>query len=181
VFLDFDGVLNSSRFARENPTTGTWGLDPSAVRIVSEICERGAAEVVISSSWRIGRSLGQLKDALLEVGFRGTVRGATPLPEEMCNEQLATLFEEKGFHASPQEIRKIVVGYTRGREIDAWLKACPWDIESFVILDDDSDTEPHVGRHVKTTLAEGILSEHVEEALRILETPLKGDWLGDEP
>lgn len=50
---------------------------------------------------------------------------------------------------------------------------CGEDITSFVILDDDSDMEPHMDKLVKTDYRKGLQDEEVQKAIRIL----KGDEL----
>ncbi len=174
VFLDFDGVLNSHLFMLEERSqgrSGVAGLDPKAVAHVNHICGQTGAVIVVSSSWRYGRTLGQLKDMLREAGCTAVVRGATPLPHEIANGQLATAFAEQGMTLTEEEAKGVlIIAKGRGHEIDAWLRT--WseieDIESFVVLDDDSDIAPHEDRHVKTSFHVGLTSEHVPFALEIL-------------
>ena len=177
LFLDFDGVLNSYRFMLEERTmgkSGVAGLDPKAMVHVNHICGKTGAVIVVSSSWRYGHTLGELKDILREAGCTAPVRDATPLPHEIANGKLATVFAEEGLDLTDEEAKRVlVISKGRGHEIDAWLRV--WseleDIESFVVLDDDSDIAPHEDRHVKTVFAEGLTSEHVPLALEILSRP----------
>jgi hypothetical protein len=182
VFLDFDGVLNSYRFMLEDRLqhkTGVVGLDPKAVAHVNYICGKTDAVIVVSSSWRYGNTLSELKDILRAVGCTAIVRDTTPLPKEIANERLASLFDERRLAANEEAFlgvrRELSVAHGRGYEIDAWLKT--WseieNIESFVVLDDDSDIAPHMDRHVKTRFAEGLTSDHVPLALEILSRPWK--------
>jgi hypothetical protein len=182
VFLDFDGVLNSHRFMLEERLqgrTGVAGLDPKAIAHVNHICGRTDAVIVVSSSWRYGHTLGELKDLLRAAGCTAVVRDATPLPHEIANGKLATAFAEQGMSLSEEEAKNVlIVAKGRGHEIDAWLRA--WselvDIESFVVLDDDSDIAPHEDRHVKTAFHSGLTSEHVPFALEILGRPWRSPW-----
>jgi len=48
-------------------------------------------------------------------------------------------------------------------------RAKPPEVESFVILDDGSDMEMHKSRLVQTNCEEGLLDEHVDLAIRIVE------------
>lgn len=182
LFLDFDGVLNSHRFMLEDRSqykTGVVGLDPKAMAHVNYICGKTDAEIVVSSSWRYGHSLSELRDILCAVGCTAVVRDTTPLPKEIANDRLASLFDERGMAASEESFldvrRGLSVVQGRGHEIDVWLRT--WsktlDIESFVVLDDDSDIEPHMDRHVKTAFADGLTSDHVPLALEILMRPWK--------
>jgi HAD domain in Swiss Army Knife RNA repair proteins len=177
LFLDFDGVLNSHLFMLEECVqgrSGVTGLDPKAIAHVNYICGKTGAVVVVSSSWRYGRTLGELKDILRKVGCTAVVRDATPLPHEIANGQLATAFAEQGMDLTEEEAKRtLIIARDRGYEIDAWLSV--WskveDIESFVVLDDDSDIVSHEDRHVKTSFHVGLTSEHVPLALEILSRP----------
>ncbi len=162
VFLDFDGVLNhhawftklaNTKGARSDPMSSReHAFDPACAARVQRICEATEASIVISSTWRYGRTVMQLREMLREVGITATIIDKTPLPHEVENPSL------------------IIAGVdSRGREIDSWLKATPHEISSFVILDDDRDLEPYLDRHVKTSFHFGGLEDaHVDQALAVL-------------
>ena len=84
IFLDFDGVLNSTPFLSANLGKG-WksageaeALDPANVERLERLVRETAAAVVISSSWRHGRNLPSLCAILASRGFTGRVIGKTP-------------------------------------------------------------------------------------------------------
>ncbi len=56
----------------------------------------------------------------------------------------------------------------RGHEIDSWLRTTSLFIESFVIIDDDSDMANHLGRLVRTTFEDGLNTQHVETIIGML-------------
>ena len=108
IFLDFDGVLHpvtclrSGMQLREMP------------RIAAVLRDFPDAHVVISSTWRVKRSLQDLQRLFPpDVAIR--VIGVTP---------------------AWQDFDHTVYSYHRQAEIEAWLKAnrSPW--EKFVVLDD---------------------------------------------
>lgn len=157
VFLDFDGVLNSHAFMLAKPSSIV-GLDPVAVGRVNRLLRETDAEVVVSSTWRHGRSLTQLRETLAERGFVGKMRGTTP---------------HQSFTLSSSGV--IETARVRGHEIQAWLDGAPdydLDIESFVILDDDSDMAHLMDRLVKTTFANGLTDADVDRAIEMLRKPL---------
>ena len=78
AFLDFDGVLNSLAFLRRDPGPLD-RLDPTALVLLNVLVQRSGADVVISSSWRLQRSLDELRRLLKQLGFIGNVGGCTPL------------------------------------------------------------------------------------------------------
>jgi len=150
LFLDFDGVLNSRRFYVARPSH-EFKLDPVAVERVNRLLERTGAKVVVSSVWRIGRSIEALQAVLEEYGFRGKVIGRTP------------------------RLRAAV----RGEEIREWLVMHPsFNVESFVIIDDDSDMVDLSDRLVQTTHRFGICDRHVRDAVKLFDVPIRGEqWL----
>jgi hypothetical protein len=50
IFLDIDGVLNNSKWLKENKNNP---IDPAAVNRINVIMQKTDAKIVISSSWRI--------------------------------------------------------------------------------------------------------------------------------
>lgn len=145
VFLDFDGVLNTfALIGRDGRPLDR--LDPAAVARLNAIVVRSGAKVVISSSWRVHRTLDELRAMLAGLGFSGDVIDRTPELE-------ASLYGDP-FVA-------------RAREIQAWIDAQGEPPESYVILD-DAYLEEAAQFLVKTETSTGLLDEHVALALEIL-------------
>src|SRR5271154_3949306 len=130
IFLDFDGVLNSHKFMLEefelrgtvDGPRGTVGLDSKAVARVNTLCERTGAVIVVSSSWRYGHNLLELREILKEAGLAEVIKviDTTPLPRDLVSDPVAS---------------KIIMGYRRGDEIDYWLRFLSHahgKVESFV-------------------------------------------------
>jgi hypothetical protein len=116
IFLDIDGVL-----APIHHWDRYGDLDPACIRVLNEIAAQGSADVVVSSTWRYGRTVAQLQAMLDAQGFTGRVIGMTPtgLP-----------------------------GAGRGDEIAAWLEAHA--VDGFVIIDDHLDMGA-LGAHLVQT------------------------------
>ena len=149
VFLDFDGVLNNRQFIdalkADEEDDYAWRLsmiDPAAVTLLNGFVEEANASIVISSSWRNGQNLQELKGMLNKKGLKNPNRviGETP-----------------HIHGGP-----------RGKEIQAWLDSNK-DYNSFVILDDNDDMDGLLHCFVKTDPREGLTAHSVEYALAILE------------
>jgi len=66
IFLDVDGVLNSQEtLTRTQPGGGIIGIDPMLVLLVHRIIEATGAEIVLSSTWRLGeRSRDEVRKAV---------------------------------------------------------------------------------------------------------------------
>ena len=66
LFLDIDGVLNSQTYItkKHNETGKCLGgstvemLDPDAISELNRIIDRTSAEIVLSSTWRMGENSG---------------------------------------------------------------------------------------------------------------------------
>jgi HAD domain in Swiss Army Knife RNA repair proteins len=124
IFLDIDGVLNCEEFytKRKNSDLGTYPLcefDPFRIMLLNDLIAATDAKIVISSTWRLGRSTEELINIFREVGFVGEIIDCTPsLRHEGC---------------------------LRGNEILFWIKENEdivgpyYDYKSYVIIDDDSD------------------------------------------
>ena len=134
IFLDIDGVLGPIR------QWDRYGdLDPACIRVLNEIVLGGAAEVVVSSTWRYGRSVVELQAMLDASGFTGTVLDKTPT-------------------GGP--------GADRGDEIAAWLARHA--VDGYVIIDDHVDMGELRPRLVLTHPAHGLRPADVPRALATL-------------
>lgn len=118
VFLDIDGVLNSSVYADEyvekhedDPDYHIW-CDPVACQKVADFCEQNSAWLVISSSWRYTNDIQKTVDRLEEI------KGFHPLIPYIVG----------------QTSRK---GRTRGDQIKDFTDT--FGIQHYCIVDDDTD------------------------------------------
>lgn len=155
IFLDVDGVLNSTEDMMaylERTGKKSAGLyeevELRALKLLKEIVDKTGAEIVVSSSWRYGWT-----NKHLELG--GEL--LTKLKDRLGDVGLRIIGTTPILHCTD-----------RGDEIRDWLERHP-EVESFVILDDDSDmcefTETNL---VKTTNSRGLREEHVIKAIEIL-------------
>jgi hypothetical protein len=90
IFLDIDGVLAPIR------RWDRYGdLDPACIKVLNEIVAGGAADVVVSSTWRYGKTIAQLQEILDAEGFTGRVVDMTPthLPHNDRTDEIATWLE----------------------------------------------------------------------------------------
>lgn len=110
VFLDIDGVLNSSNWFRKLDGKRDWlsHLDPEAVDCLNEIKDWN---FILSSTWRLAHTLEDVNTMLKARGFLGELIGKTPVLNWK--------------------------GRVRGNEIELFLEDYPG--QRFVIFDDDSD------------------------------------------
>lgn len=137
IFLDFDGVLNSSasflyESRRKNQRIADT-LSAVACSNLQHILDQDAdIRLVISSTWRKLHSLQELQNILSSFGINGA----------------------KAISVTPS-----VLSGDRAQEIKMWLEANP-NVTQFVIIDDDSDVlgvkDPR-GHVFQTTAEDGLL------------------------
>ncbi len=140
IFLDVDGVLTNLPFLTRRPPFHIRDVDPKNVAALNELVAWTGAKLVISSSWRVQHTLPDLRKILLDQGVEADIVGRTPeMPDA-----------------------------NRGDEIQCWLEATRYPIESFVILDDDSDMGSLKPYLIRTSFSNGLTSEDVRRAARIL-------------
>jgi hypothetical protein len=160
LFVDIDGVLNSEIFYRdrqagynnafkmEHPLSE---IDMVSVGFLSMITEQTGAKVVITSTWRLGRSVKELQDMLAQCGFTGEVIGVTPVLD-MHHDCIV-----------------------RGNEILKWmldnrdLVGSQFDYRHYAILDDDFDMLlSQKDNFIQIDSWCGITSKNAQRAIKIL-------------
>ena len=137
IFLDIDGVLNNDLWFQNwqdyislckekiDHAERQW-FDPRCVAVLNDITDSTGAKIVVSSSWRIGRTVEGLKTLLEEIGVTGEVISKTP-------------------SLSFSGLKDYDYSVPRGNEIKAWLETNKEILSvkiskvKYVILDDDSD------------------------------------------
>jgi HAD domain in Swiss Army Knife RNA repair proteins len=145
VFLDIDGVLAPIR------RWDRYGdLEPACIGVLNEIVARARAEVVVSSTWRYGRTVAELQAMLEAEGFTGRVVDKTPT---------------------------VAPGANRGEEIAAWL--AEHAVGGYVIIDDHSDMGTLRTELVLTHPGHGLQPADAPRAIAIL-MRLKGRWFKGE-
>jgi hypothetical protein len=154
IFLDVDGVLNSTDYFRSDDfqagrkakdATTFWcnHISDELIKELNKILEATGAKIVVSSSWR--------KSNHLDSVFK--VKGITFID---CTKNWIDKY--------------INTGYTsrRGQEIEEWLERHP-EVESYVILDDDSDMlESQKKFFIKVDREIGLCDSDCNKAIEIL-------------
>ncbi len=156
LFLDFDGVLNNTNFferaaaARkalplDAPYSASEDFDPENMAQLADLGRRVPdLEVVVSSSWRKGRNLSELRDYLQPAFARARVIGVTPG----------------------------LVSRMRHEEITAWLVTNAFGDFRFIALDDDTyDMNPLGENFIHVHRAHGLTAEHVDRVVAFYACP----------
>jgi hypothetical protein len=141
IFLDIDGVLAPIR---------SWerygDLSPACIDVLNAIVARVDADIVVSSTWRYGKTVGELQEMLQAEGFAGRVIDTTP--------------------TGPP-------GASRGEEIAAWL--AEHDVSGYAIIDDHVDMGDLRAHLVQTHPGHGLQSADVPRVIAALLRRLDGE------
>ena len=144
LFLDIDGVLNSSDSEEFADKTKPWFCNEVSdyhLKELSRIIAETSAKIVLTSSWRLYHPLftgfDKIEDSLI-----------------MVLEEKFKLYDLSVFDVTPE-----LCGQSRGREIESWLSNHS-DVSVYVILDDEFDIlSEQKDRVVRTTLSHGLTKE----------------------
>lgn len=134
LFLDIDGVLNHGE-------TDAY-FEPERVQILNKILVATDANLVVTSTWRIGATAEEMEEVLASQGvLPGRVIGVTPDLDDQ-----------------------------RDQEIREWLRTWTdcYGIEKIAILDDRSDLGPLVNALVKTSKTEGLTEQDANLVIQYL-------------
>jgi hypothetical protein len=144
IFLDFDGVLNNmGTVFKKIKFEGFTGIDPTNVEHFNALMDQTDAKIVVSSTWRMGRSQERLQEILVENGVKGEVVGRT----------------------------KCLWSGVRGMEILQWMEHGP--VDGFAIIDDSEDMAHLATHLVRTSWACGFQQLHISKVLETLNTQWK--------
>jgi Swiss Army Knife RNA repair-like protein len=153
LFLDIDGVLNSLEFAKREQASGKLGgiigIDPDAVKHLQRVVDETQCSIVLSSSWRIGAYVSDIRGQLIAAGMRHPC----PLHDK------TPVLEGKRVNGRYQNV-------LRGEEVKLWRDTAGHE-GTYVCIDDGSDFlagQPLV----KTEWEIGMQSTHADLCIEIL-------------
>lgn len=127
LFLDVDGVLNRTGYQPvESFGLRSW-IEPELASRLSIVLARTDARIVMSSDWRVGRTLERIGEELNAAGITAPVLGKTP-----------------------------ELGGPRWREIETWMVENAVAREQVVIVDDGFSMGPLDDRFVRVSPLAGL-------------------------
>jgi hypothetical protein len=141
IFLDIDGVLNSMNGLYLRGGQSRMDLYTEHMQVLRWILDRTDARIVVSSTWRMGRTVEELKQLFYNYGLQ------------------SRFIIDKTPYLSGQE---------RGDEIGEWLQMTSHEIESYVIIDDDADMNIYTPALVQTNGDYGLTYVEAHEVLGVL-------------
>lgn len=135
-------------------------FDPEAVQALNRILVRCDPKIVISSSWRHGRSVDMLAGILEGYGVH-TYMNRSPSGRVI----------DKTVDYVPGESFTEGRSPERGDEVKEWLDRNTW-VSAYAILDDGDDFGVVMDRLVKTDYEHGLTHDHVERVVELLSKPI---------
>lgn len=143
LFLDVDGVLNRTTFSpAESVGLRSWIEAELAARL-DRVCREAGAVLVMSSTWRAGRTLEELQEDLAAAGISTPLISTTPINAGRRYEEIQ-------------------------RWMDEWAAAGHEAIEAFAIVDDMHSMGPLASRFVRTSPFNGLDEESAQQLVRLL-------------
>lgn len=147
IFLDIDGVVNCYD-TKERAPSKVIGVEQRLITHIKEIVDATGAKLVLSSTWR--------KDWAFDL-MNG--KDWHYLRDEFAKQGLQFL----DYTPSRRDSH-------RGEEIKEWLESTEYDVESYVVIDDEMFDiwDLHDGHMVQTSAMTGIKPGAVKMAIEIL-------------
>lgn len=176
IFLDIDGVLITTESHRKGSQKeaehfkehgegmsfleeGKSKADPQCMEQLRRIVDETGARIVVSSAWRYGRSLEDLKSLITSMGGPSVVWGKTP--------------------DLSRRSRTIWISPSRGEEIHEFLTVeVGRRLESYVVLD-DGKIRGHDGNYIQANWEGGLTPEVADQAIKILNGYVRGNDITD--
>ena len=166
IFLDIDGVLNSTRTLYEDIS-----LEDDLISNLKELVNKTGAKIILSSSWRLStEAVAMLMDKLDKFGLvisGMTCDGVDLYWLEKYEFDVAKKYLDTKFDYN--ENKQIKIMHDRGAEIFKWL--CYHYDCAYVILDDEiEDIKPYFNESVivKTSYKTCLTKEDIKKAIQIL-------------
>ena len=164
LFLDFDGVLNTGKHAKQTKCEGIdpfdeFGamFDPEAIANLKHIVEQTDCKIILSTTWR-NEGIMRMRELWKERGLPGGIFSMTPI-------LLSTSFQD----AMNGEMMGMPLRESKALEINAWLYQNAAKDYRYVILDDEDYFFPKQQEHlVLTDEKEGLTERKAQHAIWIL-------------
>ena len=164
LFLDFDGVLNTSRYAKLLRNEGIdpfdeFGamFDPETIVNLKSIIEQTNCKIVLSTSWR-NEGLLRMRSLWKDRNLPGEIFSMTPI-------LLSTTYQD----SQNGEMFCIPELNAKALEINAWLQQYTTNSFNYVIIDDENVYFQNQQKHlVLTNEYDGLTAQKAKNAIDIL-------------
>lgn len=158
IFLDFDGVINTPFIEESSPKIFSHSnrkvSNTHAIKLLNWIYSYYKYDIVITSTWRIGCDLSELRIILYNSGLDTHINilDSTPILSGSYSKLRFPYFLKRYKHSK------------RGHEIDLWLRLHNFRGE-FIILDDDNDMWKYKDKLILLNPHDGLTFSKATEVL----------------
>ena len=164
LFIDFDGVLNTSRYAKllkkdDIDLYDEYGamFDPNTISNLKSIIEQTNCKIVLSTSWR-NEGLLRMRSLWKDRNLPGEIFSMTPI-------LLSTTYQD----SQNGEMFCIPELNAKALEINAWLQQYTTNSVNYVIIDDENVFFQNQQNHlVLTDEYDGLTAQKAKFAIDIL-------------
>lgn len=94
LFLDIDGVLNRTAYSPAHSEGLRSWIEPALAARLEALCRDTGAQLVMSSDWRRGRTLDELREHLQAAGITAPLLDSTPVLHRERWREIATWLEQ---------------------------------------------------------------------------------------
>ena len=164
LFLDFDGVLNTGRYAKQMKhedvdSYDEFGalFDPETIANLKHIVEQTDCKIILSTTWR-NEGIMRMRELWKKRGLPGEIHSMTPI-------LLSTSYQD----AMTGEMMGLPLREAKALEINAWLYQNASGNYRYAILDDEDYFFPKQLEHlVLTDEFDGLTERKAQRAIWIL-------------
>ena len=164
LFLDFDGVLNTAKYAKILRKEGIdhydeYGamFDPHTINNLRSIVDQTGCKIVLSSTWR-NEGLMRMQALWKDRNLPGELFSMTPI-------LMSTTYQD----SKNGEMFSIAERNAKALEIKAWLQKNATEASPYVILDDENVFFHNQQEHlVLTDEYDGLNAQKAQMAIEIL-------------
>lgn len=150
IFLDVDGVLNKAGCKVKTPS-GFYFVEDDKLLLLKELVEKTNAKIVLSSTWRQGWE--DLNNGVDSIDSRDFV---------LLRDKL------KEFDLDLYDYTSCPITSDRGSKIKEWLSKHFEEVDSILVLDDESNIKPFNKFFVRTSFSDGLKEKHVKKSVEVL-------------
>ena len=155
IFLDIDGVLNKVS-TKERTPSGYIFVEDSKILLLKDLIDKTNAKVILSSTWRSGWN--DLNNGLDTKDAKDFILLRNKLKE---------------FGIELYDYTSCPITSDRGSKIKEWISTNFEDVNSILILDDESNIKPFNKFFIRTSFCDGLMEKHIKKSIEIL---LKDDF-----
>jgi hypothetical protein len=179
IFIDIDGVLLTFPDAEKNSYSHSKAFTQSCVNVLNKITDTTGAKLVVSSAWRIEKSIEYIQKLFKDNGVTGEVAGKTDDPDDgtISISKSRGEYIQKWINENNVDDGTISISKSRGEYIQKWINEN--NVDRYVIIDDSEwdlkETHPNNFYHI-TNGDVGLQDSDIEPIKKVVIIVVKGKF-----